>query len=33
MRETCSCGRSGELEDREPVLDAVCQWEHPLEAA
>jgi hypothetical protein len=26
MRETCFCGRSGELEDREPVLDARGRW-------
>jgi hypothetical protein len=25
MRETCFCERSGELEDREPVLDALGQ--------
>jgi hypothetical protein len=22
MRESCFCGRRGELEDREPILDA-----------
>jgi hypothetical protein len=26
MRERCYCGRSGELEDREPVLDAPGRW-------
>jgi hypothetical protein len=26
MRETCFCGRSGELEDRQPVLDARGRW-------
>ncbi len=26
MRENCFCGRSGELEDREPVLDAQGRW-------
>ena len=26
MRESCFCGRSGELEDREPVLDTEARW-------
>ncbi len=26
MRETCFCGRSGELENREPVLDTRGYW-------
>ena len=26
MRESCFCGRSGQLEDREPVLDAEARW-------
>jgi hypothetical protein len=26
MRESCFCGRSGELEDREPILDAQGVW-------
>ena len=26
MRETCFCGQSGELEDREPVFDARGYW-------
>jgi hypothetical protein len=26
MRETCFCGRSGELEDREPILDSEARW-------
>ena len=26
MRETCFCGRSGELEDREPILDPGARW-------
>jgi diadenosine tetraphosphatase ApaH/serine/threonine PP2A family protein phosphatase len=26
MRETCFCGRGGELEDREPVLDTRGYW-------
>jgi hypothetical protein len=26
MRETCFCGRSGELEDRDPVLDTGGYW-------
>jgi hypothetical protein len=26
MRESCFCGRGGELEDREPVLDATGRW-------
>jgi hypothetical protein len=26
LRESCFCGRSGELEDREPVLDAKGRW-------
>ena len=26
MRESCFCGRSGELEDREPVLNAEARW-------
>lgn len=26
MREICYCGWSGELEDREPVLDALGRW-------
>jgi hypothetical protein len=26
MRESCFCGRSGELEDREPILDAKVVW-------
>ncbi len=26
MRETCFCGRSGELEDREPVLGTGGYW-------
>jgi hypothetical protein len=26
MRESCFCGRNGELEDREPVLDARGRW-------
>ena len=26
MRESCFCGREGELEDREPILAARGQW-------
>ena len=26
MRESCFCGRKGELEDREPILDARGWW-------
>jgi hypothetical protein len=26
MRESCFCGRRGELQDREPVLDAGGRW-------
>ena len=26
MREVCFCGWSGELEDREPVLDTRTRW-------
>jgi hypothetical protein len=26
MRESCYCGRSGKLEDREPVLAAGARW-------
>jgi len=26
MRESCLCGRNGELEDREPILDARGRW-------
>ncbi len=26
MRESCYCGRKGELEDREPILDALGRW-------
>jgi diadenosine tetraphosphatase ApaH/serine/threonine PP2A family protein phosphatase len=26
MRESCFCGRSGELEDREPALGAGGLW-------
>lgn len=26
MREVCFCGWSGELEDREPVLDGRMRW-------
>jgi hypothetical protein len=26
MRESCFCGRSGELENRLPVLDAEGRW-------
>jgi hypothetical protein len=26
MRESCSCGRSGELVDPEPILDAKVVW-------
>jgi hypothetical protein len=26
MRESCFCGRSGELEDREPILDGQGRW-------
>jgi hypothetical protein len=26
MRESCFCGRSDELEDREPILDAQGVW-------
>ena len=26
MRESCFCGRSGELEDREPVLGDGGRW-------
>jgi hypothetical protein len=26
MRESCFCGREGELEDREPILDARGRW-------
>jgi hypothetical protein len=26
MREICYCGREGELEEREPVLDAKGRW-------
>jgi hypothetical protein len=26
MRESCYCGRYGELEDREPHLDVQVRW-------
>lgn len=26
MQEACYCGRTGEIEDREPVLDADDGW-------
>ena len=26
MRESCFCGRNGELEDREPILDVRGRW-------
>lgn len=26
MRETCFCGRLGDIEDREPVLDGDGRW-------
>jgi hypothetical protein len=26
MREVCYCGRTGEIEDREPILDAEGRW-------
>jgi hypothetical protein len=26
MLESCICGRSGELADREPVLDSGARW-------
>jgi hypothetical protein len=26
VRESCFCGRDGELEDREPILDARGRW-------
>jgi hypothetical protein len=26
MREVCYCGRSGELEDREPILESSGRW-------
>ena len=26
MPESCYCGRSGDLEDQEPVLDAAGRW-------
>lgn len=26
MRESCFCGRKGDLEDREPILDARGRW-------
>ncbi len=26
MKESCFCGRFGEVEDREPVLDAKGRW-------
>lgn len=26
MREVCFCGRSGKLEDRQPILDEVRRW-------
>ena len=26
MRESCPCGRNGELEDREPILDVRGRW-------
>ncbi len=26
MREICFCGRSGELEEREPILDVEGRW-------
>jgi hypothetical protein len=26
MRENCLCGRRGELEDREPILDTEGYW-------
>ena len=26
MLESCFCGRNGELEDREPVLDSGARW-------
>ncbi len=26
MREVCFCGRSGEIEDREPVLTDKARW-------
>ena len=26
MRESCYCGRTGEIEDREPILTAGTPW-------
>ncbi len=26
MRESCFCGREGDLEDREPILDVRGRW-------
>ena len=26
MKEVCFCGRPGELEDREPILDSEGKW-------
>ncbi len=26
MKELCFCGRSGEIEDREPILYAESRW-------
>ena len=26
MHEVCFCGRSGEVEEREPVLDSRVRW-------
>lgn len=26
MRESCFCGRSGDIKDREPVLDETARW-------
>ena len=26
MREVCYCGRTGELEDRQPILDGAGRW-------
>ena len=27
MREVCFCGRTGEFEDRQPILDGDGRWE------
>jgi hypothetical protein len=26
MREVCFCGRAGEIEDRQPILDGDGRW-------